>query len=376
MARDIYQELGVRPLVNGAATQTSLGGSIMNPKVVAAMAEASRRFVDLYELQRAVDQRIAKLTRNEDAIVTSGATSAMYLSIAGLLKLKDPALFSVLPEDIPRTHRVIALRYQYSPFSCALQQAGIRLVEIGPPQKLYGGEVLDLSSELEQGALAVIYIPRGEYLMPEGKAVYDGIVRVCRERGVALIVDGAAQLPPRDNLWNFTSSGATAAIFSGGKDLRGPSSTGLMVGDKALMEACRQIISPNHGIGRLFKVDKEEMVGLMVAVEEYVAMDQDARLAWCEKQVEKLIRGLSSNRKLKVERAFPNEAGQPVPRALITFDSREVGKSPDEVLSELKDGEPSIVMHPAKGSALYCNPMTLQEGETDLIIEALRKVFR
>ena len=375
MASTIYQRIGVKTVINADATQTALGGSIMRPAVVEAMAEASRHFVDMRALQRAVGARIAGLTRNEDALVTSGATSGLFLTVAGLLKLKDPALFACLPEDVPRLHRVIVFRYQYSPFITAIREAGVRLVELGPARKLYGGEASDLSRELDQGALAVVWIPRGEDSMPGGPATYERIAKVCRERDVPLIVDAAAQLPPSENLWRFTEQGATAAIFSGGKDLRGPSSTGLVVGRKYLMEACRGIVSPNLGIGRLCKVDKEEMVGLMVAVEEYLSQDHAARSEWCEQQVAKLQAGLRGIAGVTVTRDFPNEAGQPVAWALVSFDPVKVGRSREELLRAMAEADPPVAFHSASGDAFSCNPMTLQEGEMDTIVGALRTAF-
>lgn len=361
-------------MINAAATETCVGGSIKNPQVATAMVEAAKHFVDLKKLQIAVGEKIAQLTQNEAAMVTTGAAGGLFLAIAGCLQLADPAAYSRLPDDIPRSYRVLAYRSHFVEFVTGIKQVGVNLVPLGSIGERERQEAWELEEAIKDGALAVLYVMAGLWI-PPGAPSLEEVAKVCRAKNIPLIVDAAAQLPPVENLWRLTQAGATAVLFSGGKDLRGPSSTGLMVGKKDLIAVCREIISPNHGIGRIFKVDKEEMIGLLTAVEEYVTMDHAARLEWSETQVKKVIAGLADLQSVKAERAFPNEAGQPIPRVKCSFNREAVGLSRDELLETFLNQDPSIRFAPGPAESFYINPMTLQEGETEIIIAQLHQFF-
>lgn len=372
---NIYEKLGVRTIINASATETCVGGSVKNLKMVAAMEEASQYFVDLNKLQIAVGERLAKITNNEAAMVTTGAAGGLFLAVAGCLKLADPAVFSRLPDEIPRSYRVLAYRSHFVEYVTGIKQVGVNLVGLGSVRERDRLDAWELEEALnDDGALAVVYVMAGLWI-PPGAPSLEEVAKVCRARNVPLIVDAAAQLPPVENLWRITQAGATVAIFSGGKDLRGPSSTGLMVGKKDLIKACSEIITPNRGIGRILKVDKEEMVGLLTAVEEYLAMDHTARLEWSEEQVKKAVEGLKGIEIIKVERAFPNEAGQPIPRVKVSFDRNAAGLDRTELLQKFSDGEPAIRLAPGPGESFYINPMTLKTGEMELIIQRIKEFF-
>ena len=168
-------------------------------------------------------------------------------------------------------------------------------------------------------------------------------------------------------------------LFSGGKDLRGPSSAGLLLGKKDITDTCREIESPNHGIGRIFKVDKEELVGMYVAVREYVAMDHAVRTEWCERQIRAVASALAGIEGISVSRSFPNEAGQNIPRARIEYDPRRHRFDLKELVAIFEEGTPRIAVAPGElgeKGAIYVNPMTLQEGETERVIARLREVFQ
>jgi L-seryl-tRNA(Ser) seleniumtransferase len=185
----------------------------------------------------------------------------------------------------------------------------------------------------------------------------------------------AAQLPPAENLWRFTEMGAAAAIFSGGKDLRGPQTTGLVVGEKWLIEGMRPHGSPNASLGRPMKVGKEEMAGLLAAVRRYLTIDYDARLARDERVVARWCETLGAIPGVTAKRSWPNEAGQPLPRAEIRLDPSVVGFGGAELVRRLWDGDPCIAVAGGGGDAIYLNPMTLTDDETQIVESRLTKLL-
>ena len=366
----IYENLGVRRFINASGTYTRLGGSRMPPPVVAAMADAARHFVDMDELQLSVGARLAALTHNDAAYVTSGAAAGLTLSTAACMAGMDPARASQLPDVRGLRNQVVMHRAHRNPYDYAVRLLPIELVEIGYPNHITPTEGWELEHALGEQTAAVLYVAGG-WTSP-GSLPLPMVAEIAHRRGVPVIVDAAAQLPPKENLWRFTRMGADLAIFSGGKDLRGPQSTGLIVGRRDLIDACFLLGAPHHGIARGFKVGKEEMVGLLAAVQRYVEHDEEARLQWTEDFVASLIERLGGPH-LSVERSFPNEAGQPMPRALC----RVLGDHPesrrDDMVAVLRSGDPSIEVGVADAEAntFYVNPMTVDPDEADALLARL-----
>ncbi|HZO89430.1 MAG TPA: aminotransferase class V-fold PLP-dependent enzyme [Chthonomonadaceae bacterium] len=367
---DIYEELGVRPVINAFATLTRLGGSRMPPEVVAAMAEASRSFVDLEELQRRVGERIAELTHNEAAYVCAGAAAGLVLATAACIAGTDPAAIRQLPDLTGLKDEVIIHRAHRNGYDHAVRQVGVRVVEIGYST---GTAHWELESALSARTAAIFWFQgamtgRGDLPLP-------AVIEVARAHGVPVIVDAAAQLPPVENLWRFTEMGADLAIFSGGKDLRGPQSSGLILGRRALIEACARNGNPNHSIGRPMKVGKEEMVGLLAAVRRYLRLDHEARARYCEQVVVEWNAALNRLPGVSARRDYPNEAGQPLPRSLVVIDAAVAGVSRDQVVARLAADSPSIAVASAGAEALYLNPMTLEPGEETIVLERLAEAL-
>ena len=250
---DIYTQLGIRPIINASATLTKLGGSLMPPEVMEAMAAASRHFVDLNVLQRAVGDRIAALTGNEAAYVSSGAAAGLTLATAACIAGKDPAAIAQMPDLTGLKNEVIIHRTHRNGYDHAVRQAGVRVVEIGSQA---GTTAQDLEQAISAQTVAIFWFQgamtgHGDLPLPE-------VIRVAKDHDIPVIVDAAAQLPPVSNLWHFTVElGAALVVFSGGKDLRGPQSSGLILGRRDLIEACALNGCPNHSIGRPMKVGKE-----------------------------------------------------------------------------------------------------------------------
>lgn len=372
---DIYDELGVRKIINGSATLTMLGGSRMPPVVTEAMAQASRAFVNIDELQEKVGQRIAEWTHNEAAYISCGAAAGMVLSTAACITGLDPEKRARLPHTDegygkPRLpNEVIIHKRGRVGYAFAIQQAGGKLVEIGDEG---GATPADLEAAINRNTVA-IFVFYNEWMMP-GQIPLAQQIEIAHRHGLPLIVDAAAQLPPVENLWRFTQMGADLALFSGGKGLCGPQSSGLILGRRDLIAACAFNACPRPFIGRPMKAGKEEIVGLMAAVRWYLDLDHQKLLQTYEEQVSWMITAFAGRPNVIARRSFPNEAGQPMPRAEIIFDKKALGITRDEILHQLLEGEPAISLAPAGDCGVYINPQTLEPGEEQIIVKRLHQI--
>ena len=361
-----YQSLGIRPVINAYATVTKFGGSLMPPEVLDAMQAAAASFVDLAALQRSVGKRIAQLTRNEAAYVTSGAAAGVMLASAASVLVKHPEAADQLPHIAELKHEAIVQRGQRNTYDFAAQQAGLKFVEIAP-------SIADLRGAINERTACIFWF-QGVMNSPDDIPLAD-MIAIGAEHDLPVIVDAAAQLPPVENLWRFTQMGASLALFSGGKDLRGPQSSGLMLGRRDLIEAIRPISNPNHGLGRPLKVGKEEMLGLLAAVERYLKLDHEARAQACEDTVALFCQALNPLPGIRAERAFPNEAGQPLPWCRVTIDAAILGKTADDIVAAFLAHEPAIAVSPLDETRFHLNPMTLKPGEELIVREACLRLL-
>ncbi len=366
---DIYDELGVTKVINGAATLTQLGGSLMAPQVLAAMAEAAQHFVDIDELHQKVGQRIAAWTQNEAAYVSCGAAAGLALSTAAAITGLDAEKRARLPHTEGMKNEVIVHRRGYVGYAFAIQQAGGKIVRIGTDE---GATARDLEGAINDRTAAIFYFYNPARM--EGQVPLEQGIEIARQSNVPLIVDAAAQIPPVDNLWRFTHMGADLALFSGGKGLRGPQSSGLILGRKDLIDACAFNACPRAFIGRPMKVGKEELVGLMTAVRLYLDLDHEVLMRTYEEQVQTVVAAFADHPHVSARRSFPSEAGQPMPRAEVSFDQEALGITRDDILKQLRAGDPSIALAAAGGNGVFVNPQTLEPGQETIIIDRLQQI--
>lgn len=362
-----YEALGVRPVINAYATLTRLGGSLMPPEVIRAMNEAAACFVDLHELQCRMGERIAELTRNEAAYVSSGAAAGLLLATAACITGTDRELMHRFPDLNGLKDEVIVHHTHRNGYDYAVRQTGAKLVEIGDD----AGTTREHLEQAITSKTAAFFWFQGAMVTPRDLPLPE-VIEVAHAHGIPVIVDAAAQLPPVSNLWDFTHMGADLAIFSGGKDLCGPQASGLVLGRKDLIEACRMHGNPNHAIGRPMKVGKEEMLGLLAAVERYLTLDHDAREQYCENTVKLWCDGLNEVPGLSAMRTFPNEAGQPLPRCYIAVDREHLER--DSIVEQLAAGNPSIIVEPTPEGGIHLNPMTLSPGEEQIILSRILEI--
>ena len=367
----IYKRLGIRTVINGNATLTRLGGSIMPPEVVAAMLDASKHFVDIIDLQKRVGEEIAKRTHNEAAYVSCGAAAGLTLSTAACITGLDATKREKLPHlDASMKNEVIVHRHGRVGYDFAIRQVGVTFVEIGDAN---GTTPYELERAITEKTAAIFYFanPTREHLW----VPYEKAIAIAKRHDVPLIVDAAAQLPPPENLWRFTEMGADVALFSGGKGLCGPQSSGLILGKKSLIEAIAFNGPPHPFIGRGMKVGKEEMVGLLAAVEWYLDQDHEALQQAYEDQVTYYTEVFADVQGVTVHRSYPSEAGQPMPRTEIRFDEARLGITRTEILQHLADGEPAIDIAAAGANGVLINGQTLMPEEIEIIAHRIKKIL-
>lgn len=374
---NVYDELGIRTIINGNATLTRLGGSIMPAEVVAAMVAASKHFVDIIALQKRVGEELAKLTHNEAAYVSCGAAAALTLSTAACITGLDAAKREQLPLDsgsgkpnlATMKSEVIVHRFGRVGYDFAVRQVGVTFVEIGDEN---GTSPDELEAAITDKTAALFYFanPSREHLW----VPYAEGIAIAKRHGVPVIVDAAAQLPPKENLWRFTEMGAELVMFSGGKGLCGPQSSGLIVGTQQLIDAIAFNGPPHPFIGRGMKVGKEEMVGLLAAVKWYLKHADMFQQVY-EEQVVYFTQAFADVPGVEVQRSFPSEAGQPMPRTEIRFDENRLGITRDAILHKLATGEPAIDIAGAGSNGVLINGQTLMPGEVQIIARRLKEIL-
>lgn len=364
----VYARLGVRPFINGCGTITTLGGSIMPSRVIEAMVEASRSYVHLNEFQEKASARIAQLTGAEAAYVCAGAASGMLLAGAACLTGADTELIQHLPEvgDRPREF-VISLVDSHYYVHQGFELCGGRLVKVGTTQQVTPA---DYAAGLSERTAAVVF-----FLGMQSKDELPEVIRLAHARKVPVIVDAAAQLPPRANLTDLPAMGVDLAVFSGGKGLFGPQSTGLILGRRDLIQACALNSNPYSAIGRGMKVGKEELAGLLTAVEIFFEQDEAALIGEWERRCRVIgesvaaVPGVTASYTRPFENRFPPAS----PLVHLRFAPEAPQRAP-AVVRALREGEPSILVSGSETS-LTVGPQTLQDDEAEVIAERLRSIL-
>jgi L-seryl-tRNA(Ser) seleniumtransferase len=365
-----YADLGVTPVINASATLTRLGGSRMPKPVMDAMASATEAFVDLVELQRRAGARIAELTGNEACYICSGAAAGIAIAVAACITKGDPAKVARLPHFDGPPAEVIIHRSHRNGYDHAARQTGATLVEIG---MAHSTQRWELEAAISPRTACVLYFA-GAHYAPGALPLAD-VIEIAHARGVPVLVDAAAQIPPIAALWQYTRElGADIAIFSGGKGIRGPQSSGLVLGKREIVDACYPNGSPNQSVGRPMKVGKEEMLGILAAIEWSLSQDEAAVLAGYEASVQLWLAGLKGIEGVSAERGYPSEAGQPHGRAIVRFDPR-CPLSRDDVVQALWSQNPRIAVSPVGADGIALNPQTLEAGEDRIVLDGLRGVL-
>jgi L-seryl-tRNA(Ser) seleniumtransferase len=360
--RDFFTELGVRPFINAAGTYTDMTASLMLPEVMEAINYASGHFVMLSDLHDKVGERIASLLQCEAAMVTSGAASALTLGTAGALTGMDRQKVVDLPNLHDMKTEVIIQKAHRFGYDHAVRNCGVRLVEVETPE------------ELERAvswhtAMMIFYNNNNT----EGRIPDTEFVRLGKKHGIPTFNDAAADVPPVENFWKYTKMGFDLVTFSGGKGIRGPQSAGLLLGRKDLIAAARLNASPNgNAIGRGMKVNKEEMLGMMVAVEQFLKKDHDAERRDFDARAEAIRKAATSVPGVQAE-IFVPEVANHVPHIKITWDAEKLGLKVEDAIKALRDGTPSIRVRP--GQEITVGVWMMRPGEAEVVAKRLAAVL-
>lgn len=366
----IYEELGVRTLINAAGTVTNYGGSLMAPEVFEVMQEANRRFCRLEELQRKVGERIAGLLEAEASYVTSSAAAGLLVTTAACMAGTDPARITQLPDATGMRSQVVVQRSHRLAYDQAMRLAGATFVEVddqvAPPAQALREAV---------GADTAAILCMAHRLGDPASVSLDDLVKIARAAGVPLIVDAASESPPPSTLTRFWKAGADLTIFSGGKSIMGPQSTGLVVGRKDLIEACAANGNPFATVGRPAKVSREEIIGLLKALELYLARDHDADRARWEAQIDHVERALAGARQpIALERMVKGETYTVPMLAVRTLPA--AGFTTGQLFDRLLAGEPRVVLaQHFIGDGVVINPHMLQPGQERIVAERCLQVL-
>jgi L-seryl-tRNA(Ser) seleniumtransferase len=360
--RDYFKELGIRPFINAAGTYTAMTASLMPPEVMDAINYASRHYVMLEELGEKVGERIAKLVKAEAAMVTSGAASALTLGTAGVLTGMDNQKMVDLPNLTNMKSEVIIQKSHRFGYDHAVRNCGVKLIEV------------ETREELErainpQTAMMLFYNNNN----PIGQIKDEEFAQLGKKHGVPTMNDAAADVPPVENLWKYTAMGFDLVAFSGGKGIRGPQSAGLLIGRKDLIAAARRNAPPNgNTVGRGMKVNKEEIVGMLAALELYVAKDHEKEGKEFEKRAETIRSSAASVAGVKAE-VFVPEVANHVPHVRVTWEggTRQAAAA---VVNAMRDGEPSIAIRNEE-AALVIGVWMMRNGEDKVVARRLKEAL-
>jgi L-seryl-tRNA(Ser) seleniumtransferase len=380
-AVDYYDKLGVIKTINAAGTYTYLTGSLMPPSVQAAVALAAKHPVFLADLQKAAGEYLARQLRSEAAMVTSGAASGVTLATAACLCVANepasvPATGHAMPTEMNglKNEVIVQKAHRYD-YDHAMRNCGIRFVDVETLQ--------DYESAFTRNTVMCFFYNAAE----QGKISREDWIRVAHAHGVPCFNDAAADVPPISNLWNYTHMGFDLVTFSGGKGIRGPQNAGLLLGRKDLIAAATQNNSPNDDVvGRGMKVAKEQIVGMVAAVDWFLSQSDAGFEAEFRRRADRIAAALKDIPTLTAEIFIPPVANN-VPHLLIRYDQQRVKIAPKEVARQLRAGTPSIELNPATGATggsagipkeadkIVVGVWMLEPGEDAIVARRLHEVL-
>ena len=335
----IYSALGVKRIIAASGSTTAYGGSKTRREILEAMNKASGMMVSLDELNRAASSIIADATGAEAGFVSSGAAGGLVLQAAAVIAGSDPAKMDRLPDSSGMKNEIIIHKSHRFPYDQCYTSVGAKFVEIGDGRRC---QPWQLEAAFTENTAAVAYlfspfITRRSIPFPE-------VCEIAHSHGVPVIVDAASMLPPRSNLRRFTTEGADMVIYSGGKAVRGPQGTGILCGRADLIDAAFANAAPHQFIGRGMKVAKEEIIGLMRAIQIFVDEDEDAEMAMYRRKAQQVVDALAEVDGLRVSLEH-DEHNYLIPHAVMHFTRDWRGPGRNEVYQEMIAGDPPIYLH-------------------------------
>jgi L-seryl-tRNA(Ser) seleniumtransferase len=400
MSDTIYDELGVPTVINGAGTKTRLSGTLMRDEAIEAMRRGAETFARISDLQAKASEVIADATGAEAGYVTSGAGAGLVLGAAACIAGKDPGIMHRLPDTEGVADEIVMPRSQRNGYDHAIRAAGATIVDIGETGYNHGCastnvEPWEITDAISEDTVAVSWLTK-----PHVKMDLETVVEIAHEHDVPVIVDAAPQLPPATNLRRFIDAGADLVVFSGGKAIRGPQTTGILAGRADLIEsAALQHLDmhvareawvppenlfdistiqgvPRQGVGRPLKVGKEEICGLIAALEAFIEEDHDrCQREWTER-VERIAERLDESSALDPRVSHADKTSY-VPSLVVHVDEAEADISTASLVRSLREENPRVYvggdhLHEAYFSV---NPMSLTDEEADYLTDRVLAVL-
>ncbi len=362
--KDIFKELGIRTFINAAGTYTAMSGCIMHDEVVATIRYSSQEFAMIDEVQEKVGAKIAAICHSEDATVTAGCWSALVLGTAGVLTGQDQQKVSQLPNLEGMKSEVIVQKTHNHAYVHALTNTGVKIVEIETPE--------ELEAAVNDKTAMMWFL---NYAGPNGKISDKEWVALGKKYNIPTMIDMAADLPPVENLWKFNDMGFDLVCVSGGKGLRGPQSAGILMGKKDLIAAARLNAPPRGGnIGRGMKVNKEEILGMYIALEKFLSIDHNKEWKMWEDRVTTI-----ENSAKKVNGVITKVTVPPVanvtPTLNISWDNN-IKLTRDEFMDKLRSGDPSISVVSGGENSINITVWMLKPGQEKIVAKRVHEVLR
>jgi uncharacterized pyridoxal phosphate-dependent enzyme len=364
-----YDELGVNTVINCQGTMTMLGGSLPHPELEAVMTMAGRHFVSIPELEVAAGNRIAqmlKLPESYTALVTSGAAAAMQSGLAGILTGGNEALIRQLPDLTAMKSEVIIQKSHRNPFDHQLRSTGVKLIEV---------ETVEELRTAVNDRTAMMHF--SNFANNTGQIKVDQWVQLAKQFNIPCMNDAAADTPPVSHLWDYANMGYDLITFSGGKAIRGPQCAGMLIGRKELVANALLNNSPHEDtLGRSQKVGKEEIIGMVKALEMFLAEDHDALATEWQDRLQRISKELIKIPGVTTSFFVPEIANH-VPHMQISWDESQISLKPHDAAKMLRNSKRSIVIGGGEGHpGLSMCSFMLQPGEDKVVADALSRLLR
>ena len=364
----LYQRLGVSPIINAAGSITRLGGTKTRPETLALMEQAARVMVNIDELNRAAGKEVARIIGAEAGFVCSGAAGGLLLQAAACIAGNDPVKMRQLPNTDGLKNEIVIHTMHRFPYDQAYRAAGAKMVEFGDYLFAHPWQ---LEGAINERTAAVAYLASpfsSNKVMP-----LEQVCEIAHSHDVPVIVDAASMLPPRANLYRYLKDGADMVVYSGGKGVRGPQGSGILVGRADLIEAAATQASPAQFLGRGMKVAKEEVIGLVASLAAFVEEDEEAETAAYRSMMQRVVDALVEIPGLSITLEH-DRYNYLIPCAVIRFTDDWRGPSRNAIAAAMEQGQPGVYLHQLGGpNELAVDPLNLTEEETEIVIRRLRE---
>lgn len=363
--RDLFKELGIRTFINAAGNYTVMSGSLMPPEVMDAINAASKKFALIDDVQEKVGERIAQICHAEAALVSAGCWSALMLGMAGVLTGMDSKRVSQVPNlaGTGMKSEVILQKSHSMGYDHALTQAGVKLIKVETRA--------EVEAAINENTAMLWFLNREVHV---GQIKHQEWLELGKKYNLPTMIDIAADVPPVENLWKFNDMGFDLVVISGGKAMRGPQSSGILMGKKKYVDAARLSNNPRGGIGRGQKVNKEEVLGMYAALERFVNLDHKKEWEMWERKIALIASAIKSIPGVTTATHIPATEDNKMPTLKVTWDPNKIKLTNVEMGERLRNGNPSVeVISWEAPNTLRCGMHVLEAGEEKIVASRLRE---